>query len=101
MKNKVGIALFVGGLLVAVGVELATFLMRPKLQSIRWAHSSELAFVWYVDLLLLIFVLLALFASLFINKLKFLRWSLAMVLLALIHSNYILWSLECSCENMN
>jgi hypothetical protein len=85
--------------LTLVGViELVTYFLLPKARADIWNHqasySSYIPFLYYLILLLSI---VSFFIYLFKNTSNKLTIPLFLIFLAIVHTTYLMWSLNCSC----
>ena len=96
MSKIKGLYYFVSLTMVLL-IEVATHLLFPKLQAIRWAHSDEFRYVWWIYLCVLLIALILLIINLVTEKVRGGNLPLTLIILALLHTNYVVWTIECSC----
>jgi hypothetical protein len=89
---------YIGGFTVAGIIELVTYIVLPKASADIWCHrasySASLPLLYYIVLFLSV-VFFTIYAIR--NKFKGLTFPLCFVLLAIIHTTFLMWSLNCSC----
>lgn len=89
---------YVAGLAVTGIIELVTFIALPKASTDIWCHRASffasMPFLYYIVLLLSL-----VFFTIYVIRTKFkgLTIPLLFILLAIIHTTFLMWSLSCSC----